>query len=90
MRPKYTVEMLQTCNPPRAGPGHKLGVHPGAGSGVGEGGGADLHRLGAGDHQLGSVPPAGHPADADDRQLGQRLADVVHGADGERMDRPPR
>jgi hypothetical protein len=58
MRPKYTVELLQMCNPPPAGPAHELGLYPLAGPGVGEGGGAHLHRLGTGDHQFGRGGPS--------------------------------
>ena len=56
---------------------------------VGERRRADLHGDGAGEQQLGGVPTRRHAADADDRQVGQRGVDVVHGAHGDRVDRRP-
>ena len=57
---------------------------------IGERGRADLHRRGAGEQQFGGVPAGAHPADADDRQVGQRGVHVVHGAHRDGVDRAGR
>ena len=53
---------------------------------IDEVGGADLHRGGAGDHELERVARVGDAAHADDRNL-HRLAALVHHPHGDRPDR---
>src|SRR5439155_20249317 len=58
-------------------PAFELGQHAGGGAGVGERGRAHLHRVGAGDEQLGRVLPGCDAADADEGRVGERPTAVV-------------
>src|SRR6478735_5131379 len=67
-----------------------LVAHPLDAARVGEAGGADLARGGAGQHELDGVDAAGHAADPDDGQLGEVTVHLVDSAHGDGVDRRTR